>query len=75
MMKIRVNVHNMSEHSHTVTCSVNARIVATVYPGFFFACRKFCEKRVNLYTFYFVEVIFCDLKRYIGICYDTQLRT
>jgi hypothetical protein len=34
---------------------------------FFFAFRKFCEKRVNLYISYFAEVIFCDLKRYIGI--------
>jgi hypothetical protein len=34
---------------------------------FFFACRKFCEKRVNLYISYLAEVIFCDLKQYIRI--------
>jgi hypothetical protein len=45
------------------------------YIRFFFACRKFCEKGVNLYIFYFAEVIFCDLKRCIGIFYGTQLRT
>jgi hypothetical protein len=31
------------------------------YIRFFFKCRKFCEKRVNLYIFYFAEVIFCNL--------------
>jgi hypothetical protein len=51
--------------------------IQTCYPlmhyhisGVFFTCRKFCEERVNLCIFYFTEVIFCDLKRYIGICYE-----
>jgi hypothetical protein len=38
----------------------------TVYPVLF-ACHKFCENRVNLYIFYFAEVIFCDLEQLIGI--------
>jgi hypothetical protein len=37
------------------------------YISFFFVCRKFCEKWVNLYIFLFCRIIFGDLKGYIGI--------